>query len=337
MTKAPRKSAKSCPDFNIVIVAQAGRLSYEALLFAASLRHSDPDFSGKLCIAEPQPTDHWPNDPRIKPHIREALDALDAEIVPFENRHFGHDYPNGNKVEALLALPEGEPFVFFDTDTVVTEKLSDVAFDFSRPSASMKREGTWPKVELYGPGYSETWKSLYDKFDLDYAASLDLSHPDEYWQRYMYFNAGWFFGACPLAFGQRFLDYALAIRDDRPEALVCQELFPWLDQIALPLVISSFGGGRPGPELARLDGDVTCHWRVLPLAYARESDRVIDVIEAASSPNKIKKILKEYNPMKRMIYQGRGQKVRAMFDRDALPRREQKIRNQIKREGFWMR
>lgn len=35
-------------DFNIVIVAQAGRLQYEAVLFAASLRHSSPDFRGRL-------------------------------------------------------------------------------------------------------------------------------------------------------------------------------------------------------------------------------------------------------------------------------------------------
>jgi hypothetical protein len=38
-----------------------------------------------------------------------------------------------------------------------------------------------------------------------------------------------------------------------------------------------------------------------------------------------------------MIYQGRGAKVRAMFDRDNLPVREQAIRNQIKSKGFWMR
>lgn len=337
MVKSDPKSAKSRPDFNIVIVAQAGRLSYEALLFAASLRHSDPAFAGRLLIAEPQPSDRWPNDPRIKPHLRDSLEALGAEIIPFENKHFGHEYPHGNKIEALLALPDGQPFVFFDTDTVVAGKLSDVAFDFNRPSASMKREGTWPQIELYGPGYGEIWKSLYDKFDLDYDASLDLSQPDEYWQRYMYFNAGWFFGACPRAFGQKFLDIALAIRDDRPDALVCQELFPWLDQIALPLVISHFGGGRPGPELDGLDGDVTCHWRVLPLAYARESDKVIKVIEDAAAPNKIKKVLKEYDAMKRMIFQGRGQKVRALFDQNALPRREKMIRNRIKREGFWMR
>lgn len=323
--------------FNIMIVGQAGRLSYEALLFVASLRHSDPDFAGRIFVAEPQPSEKWPNDPRIRPSVREALEGLGAEILPFQNHHFGATYPNANKIEALLEMPEGEPFVFFDSDTVVTGKLSEVAFDFAHPAASMKRENTWPKIELYGPGYAATWRSLYEKFALDFDATVDLSQPDEHWERYMYFNAGWFFGTCPHAFGARFLEYALAIRDNAPAELVCQELYPWLDQIALPLVISSFGGGRPGPELAGLDGDVTCHWRVLPLAYARESDRVVEAIEATAAPNKIKKVLKEYQPMLRMIYQGRGQKVRDMFDRNDLPRREQMIRNRIKREGFWMR
>ena len=89
--------------------------------------------------------------------------------------------------------------------------------------------------------------------------------------------------------------------------------------------------------VAGLDGDVTCHWRVLPLMYARESDRVIGVLESVTSPNRVKKLLKQHDPMLRMIYQGRGQKVRAMFDRDALPRTEKMLRNKIKSAGFWMR
>ena len=115
MAKTSKKTQTSPTSFNIVLVAQSGRLAYEALLFAASLRHSDPDFSGKLLICEPQPSGYWPQDPRLPDHIRDALIALDAEIIPFENNHFGHDYPNGNKIECLLALPEGEPFVFFDS------------------------------------------------------------------------------------------------------------------------------------------------------------------------------------------------------------------------------
>lgn len=343
--KAPAKRAAKTAspelrrhkDFNILIIGQAGRLQYEAILFAASLRASDPGFRGRLIVAEPQPGPLWSKDPRMNEDAREALLKLDAEIIPFESKHFGESYPQGNKIEGLSALPAGEPFFFFDSDTVVTAPLTELEIDFSHPSASMRREGTWPEIELYGPGYTEIWRSLYHKFNLDFESSLDLSEPDEYWERYLYFNAGWFYYADPVAFQTRYLDYALSIRDDAPEPLVCQSLDPWLDQVALPLVIHSFGGARPGENLSGLDGDTTCHWRILPLAYARESDRVIEVIERAAAPNKVKKVLKSHDPFLRMIYQGRGYKVREMFDRDALPRKEKVIRNHIKREGFWMR
>ncbi|MEJ6403523.1 hypothetical protein [Yoonia sp. 2307UL14-13] len=323
--------------FNILIVGQAGRLQYEAVLFAASLRHGSPDFTGTLYVAEPQEGPRWDRNPRMSAAIKEVLETLGAVIVPFESRHFGKNYPHGNKIEALAALPADQPFVFFDTDTLVTGDLAAVPFDFSRPAASMRREGTWPVEELYWPGYTAIWKSLYDRFGLDFDGSLDLSQPDEYWERYLYFNAGWFFGSDPLAFGQRFTDYAVSIRDNPPEELVIQPLDPWLDQVVLPLVIHSFGGGRPGPELSGLDGDVTCHYRTLPLLYAREADQVVATLESVAAPNKIKKWLKQYDPFKRMIYQGRGQKVRALFDQNNLPRKEKALRNKIKAAGFWMR
>lgn len=324
-------------SFNIFIVGQRGRLQYEAVIFAASLRHSDPDFDGRLIVAEPQPGPLWQTDPRMGGDVRALLTELGAEIVPFENEHFGSSYPHGNKIEGLKALPEGEPFVFFDTDTLITGPLSQVPFDFARPSASMRREDTWPRLELYGPGYGEIWKSLYDRFGLDYASSLDLSQPDEYWQRYLYFNAGWFFFRCPREFGARFTEYALEIRDNAPRELVCQPLDPWLDQVALPLVIHSFGGGRHTLPDGLLDGSVSCHYRVLPLLYAREPDAVVDLLEQVTAPNRIKKIIKQNDAIKRMIFQRRGEKVRALFDREHLPRREQMIRNQIKRENLWMR
>lgn len=329
---------KATSPFNVVVVAQGGRLSFEALLFAASLRASSPGFTGKLLIAEPQPGPLWPNAPTIRPGaIRTALEDLGAQIVPFESRHFGHAYPYGNKIEMLSALPENEPFVFFDSDTLITGDLTQVPFDFDRPTASSRVEGTWPKLELYGPGYNAIWKSLYGRFGLDFETSLDPNQPDEYWRRYLYFNAGFFFYSCPRRFGQRFLDYALSIRDDPPDELVCQELDPWLDQVALPLVIHSFGGGRDTLPKGLLDGSVSCHYRMFPLLYARESDAVIACLEAVVAPQKLKKVLKEYEPIKRMIYQGRGHKVRALFDQDNLPRREQAIRNRIKSNGFWMR
>ena len=325
--------------FNVMIIGQAGRLQYEAVLFAASLRHSAPGFKGRLFVAVPQPGPLWgDSSPAVRNQgVLELLEHFGAEILPFDSQVFGQGYPNGNKIEALQALPEGEPFVFFDTDTLITGELQQVPFDFTRPAASLRCEGTWPKPTLYGPGYADIWRALYSRFGLDFASSLDLSQPDEYWRRHLYFNAGFFYGACPRAFGKRWLVYAKSVWQDPPVELAGQSLDPWLDQVTLPLVIHSFGGGRDALAPGWLDGEVSCHYRLFPLLYARESDRVVEVLHEVAAPNKVKKVLKGYEPIKRMVYQGRGEKVRAMFDRDHLPRREQVIRNRIKSAGFWMR
>jgi hypothetical protein len=333
-----RGKGSGMTSFNVMIVAQSGRLQYEALLFAASLARAAPDFPGTLYVAVPQAGPLWSRDPSVTdPAVLDLLAELGAEIAPFDSAAFGETYPYGNKIEALAALPEGEPFVFFDTDTLITGDLGAVPFNFDRPSASLRREGTWPQLELYGPGYTAIWKSLYDRFGLDFESSLDTDQPDEYWRRYLYFNAGFFYYRCPRVFGGLFLDYATTIRTDPPRELVCQPLDPWLDQVALPLVIHALGGGRDALPPGWLDGAVSCHYRLLPLLYAREDDHVVETLHAVCAPNRIKKVLKDYDPIKRMVYQGRGAKVRALFDRDHLPRKEQAIRNRIKREGFWMR
>lgn len=325
------------PSFNIMIIGQSGRLEYEALLFAASLRHSSPGFEGRLIVAEPQPGPLWNSDPRMSQPVKDALIALGAEVAPFDNQHFGQSYPHGNKIEGLKVLPAGEPFVFFDSDTLITGDLGKVRFDFGRPSASMRRTATWPVEELYWPGYTAIWKSLYDRFDLDFESSLDLSQPDEYWERYLYFNAGWFFGSDPAEFGQKFTAYATSIRNDPPPELVIQPLDPWLDQVALPLVIHALGGGRPGRALGGLDGAVTWHYRVMPLFFALANDAQISCLHDVTAPNKIKKVLKLYEPFKRMIYQNRGQKARDLFDRNNLPRKETAIRNKLKAANLWLR
>ncbi len=330
---------KNGGKFNVLIVAQAGRLAHEALLFAASLRRADPGFSGRLIVAEPAPGNAWESDPRIRSSaIRAMLEQeFGAEIRPFESRHFGAAYPQGNKIEALAALPAGEPFVFFDTDTLITGPLSQVPFDFDRPSASERVEGTWPQPQLYGAGYAEIWRALYERFGLDYESSIDPGQPKEYWRRHLYFNAGWFYYRCPRVFGTRYLEYALEIRRDPGPMLAAQKLYPWLDQIALPLVIHSFGGGRGMLPAGLLDGTVSCHWRTMPLLFARESDEVIAFLREVAAPNRLKKLLKQYEPFRRYIYQGRGDKVRAMFDRSALPPYERMIRGRIRKAGLWMR
>lgn len=325
-------------QFNILIVAQAGRLEYEALLFAESLRVNSPGFTGRLIVAEPRPIRAWAgSQTEVSSGTRAALEARGAEITPFTARYFGAAYPYGNKIEALSLLPPNEPFVFFDTDTLILGPVETVPFDFSRPSASMRREGTWPEPPPYGPSLSDIWKSLYDRFGLDYASSLDLSKNDDHWQRYLYFNAGWFFGSDPVEFGHRFSEWSREIRSDPGTALAAQKLDPWLDQITLPLVIHSFGGGRPGPALSGLDGDVTCHWRNLPLLYARESDRAVEVAQKAAHAADIRPLLANWPPADTLIYSGAGlSTLRPAFDRACLPQREQALRKVIRNSGWWI-
>lgn len=325
------------PNFNIIAVVQAGRLAYEAALLLASLRAASPQFAGQVLLAEPMPGRLWPRDPRLPDGpLRDALLGMGAQFVPFESREFGAPYAIGNKMECLAAMPDA-PFLFLDSDTLITGDLSAVPFDFARPAASMRREGTWPQIALYGPSYYETWASLYDLFGLDIGPTIDSTQPDEYWRRYMYFNAGWFFGASAPAFGKRFLDYACTIRDRTPAPVQIQELYPWLDQIALPLVVHAFGGGRPDAALAGMDGDVTCHYRLLPLLYARESDAAVQMLERVANDPSLRPILREHEPIRHMVYQNKGRKARALFDRANLPRREQAIRKTLKDNGLWLR
>jgi hypothetical protein len=117
--------------------------------------------------------------------------------VPFDSRHFGASYPNGNKAEGLAALPGGRPFLFFDTDTLVTGPRLGDPLRLRPPLGLDGRTDTWPVIELYGPGYAETWGRSTTASGSTSTGSLDLTQPDEHWRRYLYFNAGWFFGPCP--------------------------------------------------------------------------------------------------------------------------------------------
>lgn len=337
---APRTADAGAPalDFDVLIVAQGGGIDREAAILAASLRRNAPGFRGRLVVAEPQPGGAWDGtDPRMGDDTRAALTALGADIRPLEARDFGRSYPHGNKIEALRVLDPARPFLFLDSDTLVLGDLGRVPFDFSRPSASMRRSGTWPQPPAYNETYASIWRSLYDRFGLDFDATLDRSQPDEHWERFLYFNAGWFFGADPAEFRQRFRDWAVAVRDDPGEPLACQSLDPWLDQVILPLVIHSLGGGRPGPELHGMDGGVTCHWRNLPLLYAREADRALDEMEAVAATPEIAPLMAGWEPAERLIGMGQGRRrIRPMFWADDPPQPEHAIRHRLRQAGFWL-
>lgn len=329
--------ASVAKSFNICAVVQAGRLQYEAIPFLLSFRYHNPDFKGKLLFMEPVKNKLWKQQTKIPGEFRSFLKANGAEIVPFENEIFGQKYQHGNKIECLKALPEGEPFVFFDTDTIFTGSLDEVPFDFNHPSASSKVENTWPAEEIYGPTLNQTWGALYDKFNLDFDAAQDTQWPKAYWRRYPYYNAGWFYFKNPQRFGRVFTRYAKDTWRNPPPEVMIQQLNPWLDQAVLPLVIHRLGGGKDILPPGLLDGRITTHYRYLPLLYARADDETIAFVEELLAPHKVKKLLKENQAFQKMVYQGKGAEVRALFNRRNLPRKEEPMRRKIKEHKLWIR
>ncbi len=329
---------RSAADANILILAQKGRLAREAMLFAASLRRNSPGFRGRLIVAEPQPEGAWEGEDTLIPEPERAfLEACGAEILPFTATHFGKPYPYGNKIEALALLPEGEPFIFFDSDTLILSPLDALQIDFSRPAASMRREGTWPKPTLYGPDYWDIWGALYARFGLDMESSLDPAYGPSDWRRYLYFNAGWFFGADPVAFGACYLEWAAAVRLLPGDALLGQTLDPWLDQVILPLVIHAFGGGRPGPELNGLDGAVSCHYRNFSLLYARQPEAAVEAFESLANDPEIAALMVEDEGFAQVHLAGRGRsEIRPLFAH-GLYRTEQPYRSALRWRGLWFR
>ncbi|MEL6679274.1 MAG: hypothetical protein AAFQ51_11245 [Pseudomonadota bacterium] len=319
---------------SVFAIVQAGRLSMEALLLAASRRHSG--MAHRLTFLMPEGGPLWPQAPEPPQKTRDALRDLGADIVPFRSRIFGAAYPHGNKIEALAAFAPGTPILFLDTDTLILAPFDPDEVATAPPSASLNRSNSWPKVPD-AAARDRVWRALYDRFGLDIADSLDPARPEEDWARYLYFNAGWFHAPCAPRFGEIYRQFAAAIWRDPGAALAEQSLEPWLDQIALPLAVHAEGGGRESPLRAQLDGEATCHYRWLPLLYARASDAAVETLEHCASLPEVRPLLQTYGPARRLIFEGEGARIRELFQREGLPTDEATLRKRLRAEGVWMR
>ena len=118
---------------------------------------------------------------------------------------------SGKKIQCFKELPSNEPFIFFDTDTLICGNPSERSFDFSKPSVSLRHEKTPHALKLYWPGYGEIWRSLSEMFDLDFESPLDRWHLYEYWKWYPYLNAGFFYNEYPKILAERFTEFAVEI------------------------------------------------------------------------------------------------------------------------------
>ena len=112
-------------SFNILAVGQSGRLQYEAVLLAASLRAFDPGFAGTLYIAEPQPSARWPEDPRIKAGpVRDLLVELGRGFPAVRKPGLRAELSLWQQDRGAGGAAGSAPFCVLDTDTLVTGSFS---------------------------------------------------------------------------------------------------------------------------------------------------------------------------------------------------------------------
>ncbi|MEN8709948.1 MAG: hypothetical protein ABF310_08045 [Paracoccaceae bacterium] len=316
---------------NVLMILGSNWLEYEAAIAVDSFKQFNPSIP--LYLAQPVASKLWPHPPRST-RVAE-FEGLGAQVIDFENRHFGVRYPIGNKIEALFALPKGEAFAFFDTDTVFTGALDLGRLDLSRPMASLKRSDTWPNLRKTSAQRGDIWRAVYTAAHLD---PKDIENPNcdiHAFERYPYFNAGALYGPCPHKLAQLWLATARAIETSDDPLIRAQSLNPWLDQVSLGPTIAALDGGQDEAGAQYLDHEASCHYRRLSFAYAREDDRVIAQIEA--SAQRTGHITHGHDAVRPLLHEGIGQEIRRAFYPRPRGEDEATLRKALKSQGYWLR
>ena len=232
-------------SLNVAIVAQKGRIGYQALLSAASIREHHPAADVRIHICIPNSSELWVDNPGIEdPALIRAFERYSCELVHFENADFGSNYPHSNKFYSILSLPPQEPFLFLDSDTLLLRPIRPDDFNFAVPG--LKAAGpSWPIV---GRSFSikDIWESLYAFFGLEALPYRDDSQGADPHQLYPYYQGNVMYYARAGVFGETMLEMAKQLWQHQPEPVRDQPLKPWLDQIVLPLLLAKLGVPRRG-------------------------------------------------------------------------------------------
>lgn len=227
---------------SVYAIAQTGRLEFEALLCMASLLKFNTRRDWNFFVCTPANSNLWKENPDISQgDVAGALRRLGVNVVTFENERFGSRYPHSNKMYALAALPPDDPFIFFDSDHVFCGNVSSVDVNFNRPIARQTTMA-WPVTNRTTYSRAELWRAVYAKFAMPtcgwFRAEFDEDDP----RHFPYFNAGVFFGRAAGEFLEVYRHFMHELDESPPHILDKWSLYPYLDQVTLPLVLRTLGG-----------------------------------------------------------------------------------------------
>jgi hypothetical protein len=275
---------------NIALVAQSGRIAYQALLSAASIRTYHPAGDVRIFVCVPNNSGSWNTNPSIS-EDRELLDAFErygCEVVYFDNRHFGSSYPHSNKFYSILSLPPDEPFIFLDSDTMFVGRAEPEYFNFGVPGLS-RAMPNWPKPQNSQYTIAQIWESLYGYYGLDPTNYFDRDLGPEAHQCYPYYQGNVMYYERAGIFGEYMLDMALRLWREQPKELEGQRLKPWLDQVVLPLVLARLG--IPRREQSDLFRDIIVHYQY-PVFLIVRNNRAINKFSELAADSYLVNVLR---------------------------------------------
>ncbi len=222
------------------VIQNDGKMLAQGLLFAASLRkHGNDKFDVFLCC--PKNSDKWSMDVEVTdPEVLSYFEKIGVKVNFFDNAAFGSAYPHSNKAYAFATLPASQPFIFFDTDYLFLDDLSDLDFNFDNPDF-IRGPRSWPPLNRSQHSLDEIWGDIYAALGVDTAVVYRQEHKINDWERYTYFNASLIYFKDPQQFSAIYLDNMKKIWALDTLKIPHRFLYPQLDQIVLPATLAMLG------------------------------------------------------------------------------------------------
>jgi|GEM_PF-3951485 len=239
-------------------VIQSGRLESEALLLAESIVFSGAIAPESVVVCYPEPSPLWPTNPEPSRQAIESLLSCGVSVTSFGNADYGATYPISNKIYAIRKVGRTARDVFFiDSDCLFLGEVETLIGGTPGPTGNTlgacTAERSFPrKSKTYSD--RDIWGAIYRKFGIDPDAAVGGDGAATEGGAFPYFNAGALFIRNAAAFCDLWLRVALEIdKRDIPE-LDGQKIYPFLDQISLPVAMA-LGGWKHEPLDPRINSN----------------------------------------------------------------------------------
>ncbi len=206
--------------FCFVFICQQGELELKSMLLAATLKENLRG-NYELVAAIPEPKSLWGE---ISPLTKRLIEQFEIRTEGIKNE-IDINYPIGNKVSCFNIQTEADKIIFLDSDHICLKPFS--------PEEHFTEQFCASPINKH---WFNEWKHVYELFDIPYPTErfrTKLTN-EEILPCY---NAGLIAVDNGLNFSKEWIECCNII--ERADHIVDKR--PWLDQIALPIVIKKLG------------------------------------------------------------------------------------------------